>query len=88
MILYLLKCIPSDKYILELYGNNALRCGYTNWQNSESEAISAPLQQTWSKTVTVDERITTFNDGRKHLDGATLAIISTYTPETHPEMFI
>lgn len=88
MTLYLLKCTPSDKYVLELYGNDTLRRSWSNWQNSESEAISTPLQHAWSKNVTVDERITSFNNARKHLDGATLVILSTYTVETHPELFV
>ena len=88
MTLYLLKCSKSNRYVLELYGNDALRCSWTNWQNSESEATSTPLQHAWSKTLTVDERIIAFNNARKHVDGATLTIHSAYTPETHPELFI
>lgn len=88
MTLYLLKCTQSNRYVLELYGNDALRRSWSNWQNSEPEAMATPLQHAWYKPVTVDERIISFNDARKHLDGSTLIVLSTYTPESHPEMFL
>ena len=88
MICYLLKSIPSDKYTLELYENDTLRSQWTNWQTSESEAISAPLRRAWSTNITIEERISSFNNARKLLDGATLVIHATFTPTTHPELFI
>ena len=88
MTLYLLKCSKSNRYVLELYGNDALRHSWSNWQNSESKAMSTPLQHAWTKSITINERISAFNNARKHLDGSILTIHSTYTPETHPEMFL
>lgn len=88
MIVYLLKSIPSNKYVLELYGDDALRHSWTNWKNSEAEAMSSRLQKAWSTNITIEERISSFNDARKQLDGATLIIHATFTPATHPELFI
>ena len=88
MMYYLLKTTPSNKYTLELYGNDTLRSQWTNWRTSESEAMTSKLQKAWSTNITIEERISNFNDARKKLDGATLVIHATFTTITHPELFI
>lgn len=86
MTLYLFEA-TNGRYVLELYKTPTERTHWSDWQNSAAEALAVPLEKS-PRTISIEERIDAYNRAHGVWSDKTLRVHSTYTPHSHPELFL
>ena len=76
----------SDCFSFEIYSTSNTPIPWSDWCDTIDEALTAP-QRPLTSTDSHERRVEQFNI-RDRRDGLKLTLHSTYTPDTHPELFI
>ena len=86
MTLYLFES-SSSRFVLELYKTPNKRTHWSGWHNSAAEALAVPLEEQ-PRVTSIEERISAYSRACDGDPSKTLRVHSTYTPHSHPELFI
>lgn len=76
----------SDGFSFEIYSTPNTAISWSGWWDTIDEALTVP-QMTVVSRDSHERRIEQFNKLDRR-DGLKLTLHSTYTPDTHPELFI